>query len=87
MPRTLKIRHAASFALLLAAAVSPAMAQQSGAAGITSTDTKLFASEMDRAMARMHEGMGGDHEFRIPLETNDPAQPEQDLIVTSNWIA
>ena len=58
MPRTLKTRHAASFALLLAAAVSPAMAQQSGAAGITSTDTKLFASEMDRAMARMHEGMG-----------------------------
>lgn len=35
----------------------------------------------------MHEGMGGDHEFRIPLETNDPAQPKQDLIVTSNWIA
>ncbi|SIR56476.1 DUF305 domain-containing protein [Bosea sp. TND4EK4] len=33
------------------------MAQQGGAAGITSTDTKLFASEMDRVMARMHEGM------------------------------
>ncbi len=35
----------------------------------------------------MHEGMGGDHEFRIALETNDPTQPEKDLIVTSNWIA
>ena len=35
----------------------------------------------------MHEGMGGDHEFHIPLETNDPTQPEQTLIVTSNWIA
>ena len=57
MPRTLKMRHAASLALLLAAAVSPTLAQQSGAAGITSTDIKLFVSEMDRAMARMHEGM------------------------------
>ncbi len=35
----------------------------------------------------MHDGMGGDHEFRIPIQTNDPAQPEKDLIVTSNWIA
>lgn len=57
MPRSPHLRYAAMFALLLAAAGSPAMAQQAGAAGITANDPKLFASEMDRAMARMHEGM------------------------------
>ncbi len=35
----------------------------------------------------MHEGMGGEHEFRIHLETNDPAHAQQDLIVLSNWVA
>ena len=34
----------------------------------------------------MHEGMGGDHEFKIHLETNDPTQPQQDLTILSNWI-
>jgi hypothetical protein len=34
----------------------------------------------------MHAGMGGYHDFRIPLITNDPNQPEQELIVLSNWI-
>ncbi|MGY6249852.1 CopM family metallochaperone [Bosea thiooxidans] len=44
-------------ALFLAIAAPPVLAQQGGAAAITSSDPKLFASEMDRAMARMHEGM------------------------------
>lgn len=57
MPRLPNLRYAPVLALLLAAVGFPAMAQQGGAAGITSTDTKLFASEMDRVMARMHEGM------------------------------
>ena len=35
----------------------------------------------------MHEGMGGEHEFRIHIETNDPKQPQQDLIILSNWVA
>lgn len=35
----------------------------------------------------MHEGMGGQHEFLVRLRTNDPAQPETQLRVFSNWIA
>lgn len=34
----------------------------------------------------MHAGMGGYHEFWVPLRTNDPAAPEQRLVVRSNWI-
>jgi hypothetical protein len=33
----------------------------------------------------MHRGMGGPHEFHVPLRTNDPAVPEQVLVVRSNW--
>jgi hypothetical protein len=33
----------------------------------------------------MHAGMGGPHEFRVPLRTNDPAAPEQVLVVRSDW--
>jgi len=33
----------------------------------------------------MHEGMGGQHEFRIHVETNDPTQPEIVLTVLSFW--
>ncbi len=33
----------------------------------------------------MHEGMGGPHEFLVPLRTNDPAAPERRLIVRSSW--
>lgn len=33
----------------------------------------------------MHEGMGGPHEFRVPVETNDPANPERTLVVRSTW--
>jgi hypothetical protein len=34
----------------------------------------------------MHEGMGGQHEFRVYLRTNDPVEPEKLLTVLSNWI-
>jgi hypothetical protein len=34
----------------------------------------------------MHEGMDGQHDFRILLETNDPFNPSQELTVLSNWI-
>jgi len=34
----------------------------------------------------MHEGMGGQHQFRVRVPTNDPAAPEQQLISLSNWI-
>ncbi len=33
----------------------------------------------------MHAGMGGYHEFWVPLRTNDPANPEQRLVVRSTW--
>lgn len=33
----------------------------------------------------MHEGMGGPHEFWVPVRTNDPAAPEKRLIVLSDW--
>jgi hypothetical protein len=34
----------------------------------------------------MHEGMDGPHDFRVNLVTNDPAQPETELAVLSNWV-
>jgi hypothetical protein len=34
----------------------------------------------------MHEGMGGLHDFRVRLLTNDPRQPERELTVLSNWV-
>lgn len=33
----------------------------------------------------MHEGMGGQHQFRVHLRTNDPVEPEKLLTVLSNW--
>ena len=34
----------------------------------------------------MHSGMEGMHDFRLRLETNDPALPEKELVVLSNWL-
>lgn len=34
----------------------------------------------------MHPGMEGPHDFRVALQTNDPAQPNKDLTVRSNWV-
>lgn len=34
----------------------------------------------------MHEGMGGPHDFRIHLTTNDPQTPYRELVVLSNWV-
>jgi len=33
----------------------------------------------------MHAGMGGAHEFLVPLRTNDPSARERRLIVRSYW--
>jgi len=30
--------------------------------------------------------MGGPHDFRVQLKTNDPIQPEKELVVRSNWM-
>jgi hypothetical protein len=35
----------------------------------------------------MHESMGGEHEFRVLLRTNDPVEPEKELIILSNWVS
>jgi hypothetical protein len=34
----------------------------------------------------MPEGMGGFHDFRLHLPTNDPEQPDRQLVVLSNWV-
>jgi hypothetical protein len=34
----------------------------------------------------MHGDMGGPHDFRVHLPSNDPASPDQTLTVLSNWI-
>jgi len=33
----------------------------------------------------MHEGMGGPHEFRVVLVTNDRTGSERELVVRSGW--
>ncbi len=35
----------------------------------------------------MHEGMGGKHVFAIKVATNDPTQPEKELMIYSNFVA
>jgi hypothetical protein len=34
----------------------------------------------------MHGDMGGFHDFRLHLPTNDPQQPDRVLVVLSNWV-
>jgi hypothetical protein len=34
----------------------------------------------------MHGDMGGPHEFRIHLLTNDPSAADRELTVLSNWV-
>lgn len=34
----------------------------------------------------MHQGMDGKHRFHIDLQTNDPKEPNKQLVVLSNWI-
>lgn len=33
----------------------------------------------------MHAGMGGYHEFRVPVRTTDLVRPELTLVVRSTW--
>jgi len=35
----------------------------------------------------MHGNMGGPHEFRLHLHTNDPEEPEKVLTVRANWVS
>jgi len=34
----------------------------------------------------MHGNMGGMHDFRVHLPSNDPGKPERTLTVLSNWV-
>ena len=34
----------------------------------------------------MHGDMGGKHDFRVHLPSNDPKQPDKTLQVLSNWV-
>jgi hypothetical protein len=34
----------------------------------------------------MHDDMGGLHDFRVHLPTNDRARPDYTLTVLSNWV-
>ncbi len=34
----------------------------------------------------MHKGMDGEHEFRVHVRTTDPDNPEQEVVVLSNWV-
>ena len=34
----------------------------------------------------MHGNMGGPHEFRVHLQTNDPQEPTKYLTILSNWV-
>jgi hypothetical protein len=34
----------------------------------------------------MHGDMGGLHDFRVHLPSNDPTQPDKTLVVLSNWV-
>lgn len=34
----------------------------------------------------MHGDMGGPHEFRVHLRTNDPVEPVKYLTILSNWV-
>jgi len=34
----------------------------------------------------MHEGMEGQHDFRVHVLTNDLQKPEQEVTIRSNWV-
>ncbi len=34
----------------------------------------------------MHADMGGLHDFRVHIPTNDPSQPDLTVTVLSNWV-
>lgn len=38
-----------------------------------------------RLQFMMHEGMGGPHDFRVYLETNDPVEPVKEIALLSDW--
>ncbi len=34
----------------------------------------------------MHGDMGGMHDFRVHISSNDPKRPQYELAVLSNWV-
>lgn len=43
-------------------------------------------STMVEIQFTMHGNMGGPHDFRLHLPTNDPNQPDLTVKVLSNWV-
>lgn len=35
---------------------------------------------------QMHGSMGGPHDFRLHLQTNDPTQPDKVVTLLSDWV-
>ncbi len=34
----------------------------------------------------MHPGMEGPHDFRVHILSNDPTEPDKEVVVLSNWV-
>ena len=34
----------------------------------------------------MHQGMDGPHEFRVHIFSNDPVEPDKQVVILSNWV-
>jgi len=47
---------------------------------------KPGASTTVRMEFQMHGDMGGYHDFRLHLPTNDPQQPDRTVAVLANWV-
>jgi predicted RNA methylase len=48
---------------------------------VSSTTVQAGENGMPRIAMMMHEGMGGPHDFRITVKTNDAVSPETVLTV------
>ncbi len=34
----------------------------------------------------MHAGMDGQHEFRVHIVSDDPVEPDKQVVILSNWV-
>lgn len=53
---------------------------------LSSTTVQPGAEETITVQFTMHPGMAGPHDFRIRLRTNDPVEPDKELVILSNWL-
>ncbi len=55
-------------------------------AEVTSTTIQPGGEAVVRTRFIMHDGMGGPHDFRLYLKTDDPDTPIAELVILSNWV-